>query len=678
MNARKVFGILILCVFIAGNLFAQQDKEILFTIADKDTVTKAEFMSMYERNASIAKDDNTIDDYLNLYINYKLKLIQAKELGLDKDSSTIKQVEDYRASIIKPYINDPYVMDSLALQAYDRMHTLVRASHILIGIPANVAPEDTIQYYKKAQMIYQKALKGEDFVALADQYSEDQSVDPKNGNNSHGDLGYFSSMTMIYPFENACFELIDTTTGKLKDSVTFCKTAFGYHIIKVFSVIKAPFTRLNLAHIYIDGKKHTEQEAKDLIYEAYNKIPTLGFDSVVNVYSDDSFSKVHKGVLQNQPPNTLPAEYIDMYFKLPREKVSEPFQTRFGWHIIKILGTEPIPSYEVLKSQIYKRISKDDRGFLAIERFIEKSKEAYGFEVDQTNLTKLSNYVTDDVFSATWQIPEKKAGYTEFKNNFLFSIGDKKYSCQDMMEYIFEHQTKVTPSHIQKYINSQFDNFVNECVVNYASANIGKQYPEVDRAMEEFENGVLIFDLTDKMVWSKSLSDTIGIENYYNAHSSEYLYGERADATIWTLDKSLKADKVMKYIVKNKKKGKSNDEIKDALNKKYSKDGNSKKKVFYTWSRFEKGSSNVIDKNIFANLNNIATIPYSCIDTSSITNKNMVIVVNEILPVSVKPLSACKGLVTSDYQDVLEAEWLQSLKEKYPVKINTQVLNSLK
>lgn len=683
MKTIKGFIISLLCYFVAIQLVQGQNGDILFTIADRDTVTVEEFMQMYERNLSNTKDYTTLNEYLNLYVNYKLKLLQAHDIGLDRDPSTIRQVEEYRNSLIKPYINNPHIMDSLVVQAYDRMSTLVRASQILISVPVNTAPSDTILYYQKARMVYEKALQGEDFVSLVDQYSDDPSVNSTSGIGNHGDLGYFTSMTMIYPFENAVYSLIEKQSLHneiLKDSITFCKTQFGYHIIKLTSVVPVTFSTISLAHIFVSRQNHSEQEAKDLIYKAYDQIAIVGFDSVVRCFSDDTFTRMKGGILANQQPNTIPPEYIDMYVGNPTTTTSRPFQTRFGWHIVKFIDVTPIPEFEFIKSQIYDRLSKDERMYFALEKFIAESKQYYHFKCDSKLLSRLSQFVSDSVFSATWQLPDINSNkeFSYLRTKSLFSIGEDSFTSWDFLNYIFETQSKRTPVHIQSYINKQYENYSNKCVLEYASKHIEEKYPQLQKSIREFEDGVLIFDLTDSMVWTKSLSDTVELERYYQENKSKYLYTERVDATIWSIPSRVNADKIFKQIKKYKKKGKSDDEIKGIIDVKYFKE--SKSSINYIWGRFEKGINGIIDSNVFTKIDELKkeVLPRYIMDSSSVLNRAIVIVVSEIMPISIKPFEACKGLVTSDYQQVLEKQWIDSLREHYPISIDYTKLDALK
>ena len=643
---------------------AGANAQTLITIDGKEKISADEFLQMYNKNSASAIDNSDIDSYLNLYVNYRLKLLQAHELGLDKYSSVIKQTEDYRNSLIRPYINDPAVTDSLVRQAYGRLNYFVRASHILIAVPDNIADKDTMQYYNKALEVYKKAQSGENFDSLVRVYSDDPSASSENGVANGGDLGYFTSMVMVYPFENAVYTLAENKT----DSIGMCRSSFGWHIIKLTDCMEAPFSSVTLAHIYINAKKHSEQEAEELINEAYQQIETLGFDSVVSKYSDDNFSASSKGVITNQKPNMLPAEYIQMFSKVPLHTPTQPFKTRFGWHIVKFISTVPVPQFEDIMPQIKDRVNKDDRAYISSERFVENAKKEYGYTVNDKALEELSSVVGEEIFDATWMIPEDFKG-----NKTLMQIGGQTFSQRDFLEYIFENQTKITPIHISRYLNQRFEAFSYRKVLEYASSHLEEKYPQLKQSVEDFLNGVLIFDLTDRQVWTKSVTDSVGLEEFYQSNKNKYLYTERADAAIWSFDTLTDLKKAQKLLAKYMKKGKTNDQTKDLLNKKYP-------KTTYVWGKFEKGANNLIDKHIFANRQkfNGVKYPYYCDDTATVTNRNFVIALYGFLPVDVKPLSACKGLVTSDYQDFLEKKWTEDLHKEHSVEINQELLKEIK
>lgn len=658
-----------------------QNKDYVFAIKGYDTVYEEEFMSNFEPGGVNSQNGaESLEDYLNLYINYKLKLLDARSMGLDNDSNALKQLNQYRTEITQPYINDPKVMDSLAKEAYDKQKLLLRVQHILISVPKNVAPEDTLQYYNKAMNIYSLLRKGASFDSLAKKYSDDPSTKSSAKHPNSGDLGYFSSMTMVYPFEKACYDMLEK-----KDTLAIGQTSFGYHIIKFIDTISTQNYSYALRHIYIDRDKHSLSEGQNLINQAYEDIKTLGVDSTAKKYSDDIYSRDKGGLLTNQKANVLPAQYVKRMENMRKGDISEPFETRFGWHIIQFLDAAPIVPYSQQRSMIMDRISKDERAYISLERFVSQAKKDYNYNMDSSALKAVYEFVDDSIFSATWFLPENiKANQPLF--NLSYSKDTQFYHQDDFLNYIYEHQTKQVPIDLRMYVNRMYDVYSKEQILKYADKHLEKKYPQIQTSLDKFKEGELIFAITNMRVWNKSLTDTLGLEDFYQQNKSKYMYTPRADAVIWSIDTNLNLKKINKQIISYKKKNKTDDWIKDKLNNKYTSktdtthSGKKRMKVNFSWNRFEKGTNNVIDKNIFASQSSLQDLktPTTFIDTSSITNRNIIIYLNQIMPVSQKPLSACRGLCTSDYQDYLESQWIDNLHKQYSVEINKQVVNKLK
>lgn len=669
-----------LLLFLGISVYAQISDTSTIINIDGEKISKAEFLNMYQKNSASNQskiDRNDLREYLDLFINYKLKLKEAKKLGLDTTKTFLEETNKYRQQLAEPYINDRTITDELIQEAYDREKEFVRASHVLITVPNNATPNDTLIAYKKAMMIRDKAIKGEDFSKLAIEYSDDPSAKGKQSSDGKttsrgngGDLGFFSSMTMIYPFENACYNM------KKGDISMPIRTNFGYHIIKLTDRINAPFYSFDIKHIWINNENHSEQECKSLIDEAYSKINTLGFDSVAKAYSDDKYSANNSGWLKNQRPHQVPAEYISMLVNMKEKDLSKPFQTRFGWHIIKAINFYYLPSLENQKIEIENRISKDMRSYKTIESFAEKSKKEYGFKEDKTKLEPIIKVVTDSIFSGTWQKPKNFNGTKE-----LFRIGDESFTQNDFIEELYTSQRKQTPEYLPTFLDKFYNSLVLGKVVEYANNKLEDKYPELKANIDEFRNGVLIFAITDKMVWTKSLIDSVGLESFYNKNKENYMWQKRADATVWSIDSTMDLKKVFKIIAKCNKKGLTNDQTKDKLIKKFNVTKDNERKTFnYIWRKFEKGDNKNVDNVIFNN-NDIVLNDNSKNIIEIDKNKsfrNYIVVFNQFIAPQIKTLDECKGIATSDYQNYLESQWIKDLRAKYPYNVDYNVFDSIR
>lgn len=667
---KKIVVLLTLFVFSLCSV-AQTDNDVVIEVAG-EKITKEAFLKMYNKNNLTPGkiDKNDLDAYLELYINYKLKLLQAKELGLDTIPSYLEEVDKYRQQLIIPYLNDAEVTQSLIEEAYERTKTFVRASHILISLPENANPADTLNAYNKAMSIRERALKGEDFNALAKQYSDDPSAKDRKEQNykgNGGELGYFTSMTMIYPFENACYSM---EVGEISLPI---KTRFGYHIIKLTDKIPAFFSTFDVAHIWVGIDKRPEQESKAIIDDVYAKIQEgqITFDSLVKLYSDDKSTASVGGVLKNQKVNTVPANYIEEASKLKIGEVSAPFKTAFGWHIIKPVSYKAIPSLEQQRKTIEDRISKDERSFKSLESFESKAKLEYGFVEDKDGLKEIEKILTDSVFNATWIIPAEFSDNTE-----LFRIGDFSFTINDFAKEIEKHQRIQPAEYIPTYIEKVYNTVVLEQVVNYADSKLEEKFPELKAEIQEFSDGVLIFSITDRMVWNKSLIDTLGLQTYFEANKQKYNWEKRVSTTLWSVEAAEKdKSKIEKLLKKSIAKSWTNEETKEKLSKKLKIKEDIDKKIVYKWGKYEKGDNKTVDALLWSDTSQVK----GTIKSQETKNKKLTfLVLDSWVDVEPKELDDCKGLVTSDYQVFLEQQWISDLRTKYQYKIYRDVYDTIK
>ncbi|MBO7276482.1 MAG: peptidylprolyl isomerase [Bacteroidales bacterium] len=667
---KKIVVLLTLFVLSLCSV-AQTDNDVVIEVAG-EKITKEAFLKMYNKNNLTPGkiDKNDLDAYLELYINYKLKLLQAKELGLDTIPSYLEEVDKYRQQLIIPYLNDAEVTQSLIEEAYERTKTFVRASHILISLPENANPADTLNAYNKAMSIRERALKGEDFNALAKQYSDDPSAKDRKEQNykgNGGELGYFTSMTMIYPFENACYSM---EVGEISLPI---KTRFGYHIIKLTDKIPAFFSTFDVAHIWVGIDKRPEQESKAIIDDVYAKIQEgqITFDSLVKLYSDDKSTASVGGVLKNQKVNTVPANYIEEASKLKIGEVSAPFKTAFGWHIIKPVSYKAIPSLEQQRKTIEDRISKDERSFKSLESFESKAKLEYGFVEDKDGLKEIEKILTDSVFNATWIIPAEFSDNTE-----LFRIGDFSFTINDFAKEIEKHQRIQPAEYIPTYIEKVYNTVVLEQVVNYADSKLEEKFPELKAEIQEFSDGVLIFSITDRMVWNKSLIDTLGLQTYFEANKQKYNWEKRVSTTLWSVEAAEKdKSKIEKLLKKSIAKSWTNEETKEKLSKKLKIKEGIDKKIVYKWGKYEKGDNKTVDALLWSDTSQVK----GTIKSQETKNKKLTfLVLDSWVDDEPKELDDCKGLVTSDYQVFLEQQWISDLRTKYQYKIYRDVYDTIK
>lgn len=659
----KRFIILVLSVFFCGMANAQVNDEVLLTVAG-EKITKTEFLNVYKKNniKGDLMDKKSLDEYLNLYINFKLKVKEAEELKLDTFTSFKSELAGYRKQLAQPYLTDKQVDDDLLKEAYDRLQWDIRASHILIKVNKEATPEDTLAAYKKVLKIRERLLKGEDFATVAKETSDDPSARDREEPDSKsifkgngGDLGYFSVLDMIYPFENGAY---NTKVGQVSQPV---HTDYGYHLIKVVNR-KPAMGRAVVAHIFIEVPKDAKPENlatyKSKIDEAYAKLKGgETFENVVKEYSDDKGSAAKGGVLQGFGVNRMVPEFIEAVAKLNLNEYSEPVQTVYGWHIIKLIERTPVKSFDEEKTQLKARIIKDSRANKSKESVINRIMGEYGFKELPGVVNDFYAVVDSTIYEGKWE-PAKAASLTKP----MFTIGEKTITQQDFAKFLGTKQGRRIKMKITDFVNSRYDDFIDESCLQYEDSKLEQKYPEFKALMKEYRDGIMLFELTDKKVWSKAIQDTTGLTAFHENNKSKYMWDERLDASIFTCNNQATAKSARK-LVKNYINGKMTEmDIYKKINidtvptlkiehKKYSRKDN----PVIDQIKWEKGVTEDISKD----------------------DKVIFVVVHNLVAPEPKLLKEAKGLITADYQNYLEEEWIKQLRSKYPYVVNQGVFDSL-
>ncbi len=631
--------------------YAQKsNKEVLFTV-DNNSYYTDEFTRVYNKNLDLVKDESQKDltAYLELFVGYKLKINKANKLGLQNGEGYKSELQTYRTQLSKNYITDSKVTKELVDEGYSRSLKEIKASHILITVEENAAPEDTLKAYNTIKDVYQKAINGEDFASLAAKFSQDPSAKENKGN-----LGYFSAFRMIYPFETAAY---NTPVGKVSKPV---RTRFGYHIIKVAD-IRDNRGEVTVAHIMIMNPEKPEdaEGAKTKIDDIYKKINQgEKFEDLAKQFSEDKSSSAKGGVLNRFGSGQLSSEEFEgVAFGLKnKDEISQPFQSKFGWHIMKLIEKHALKPLSEMKNELESKIGKDDRSRKLTTSLNEKLRKKYTIKRDDKLFTKVAATVTNDVYESKWEAPKEIIAF----DGKLFDINGKVISGTDFINYIKAQQksaTKVKP--IKNWVDNVYQSFVDNELNTYYNANLESEFPDFANVMEEYRDGLLLFDLMEKEIWEKSKTDTLGLKSFYDANKNNYNWKNRLDVLI----ASSTNIEVIKKARKLLKKEVVADKIKEQLNTK------DKVEIMTNAGVFEE-ESQTLPKNLKMKLG-----------VSEIIKEGeyyFVTKVNKILPATTKSQEECKGKVINDYQQYLEQNWVDSLKKEFTVKVNQDVFENLK
>ncbi len=654
-----------LCLMMMPSFLMAQSyaKKTLITLGDKE-ISAQEFMETYEKNNvnTDVIDKKNVDDYLRLYIDFQLKVAEAEYLKMDTSAAFQKELQNYRQQLAKPYFSNEDITDELVREAYERMQYDMNAAHILIRCDANAVPADTLAAYEKAMTVRNRILKGEDFGAMAVEFSEDPSARDIEeipgvrrayvGNK--GELGYFTAFDMVYPFETGVYA---TEVGAVSMPV---RSSFGYHIIKVNS--KTPALGLiRAAHIFIasDPKdpNKTDSVLRVKAQNIYNEVinDDKNWAEYVRKYSDDKGTIAGDGLLSPFKVNQIVPEFIAAVKELEINEISEPVKTSFGYHIIKLVGNAVPGTFEAEEAKLKERVERDMRGQLSEDIAMRRIMKDNGFKEYPK---------AKDVFIATIDSTIIEAKYEAGENvdakQVLFSTKEKSWTVQDFVNYIYKNQKRqgfMTPA---AYAYKLYDDFLQEEVFAYEDSKLEEKYPEFKSLVQEYHDGILLFSLMENQVWNKAVEDTLGLQDYYERNKESYMWKHRVKAMVVTCHRRENVNEIKDLLVQ--------DLTVDSL-RAYFKENKSQASLRYSF--YQKGDNVNVDATEWKE-GTVADYP------SSVDMTTQLVKICEVRQPEPKTFKEAKGVVTSGYQAELEAQWLEQLREKFPVTINEKMLDKVK
>lgn len=643
----KALLLLVLSSLILSLSAQDTNTDVVLTIGEEE-ITKEDFLHGFYKNktddSSFVKSE--MDEYLDLYINFKLKVKEAEALGLDTLKDFLKEYEGYKKQLTESYLVDKNVSEQLIKEAYERMQEEVKASHILIELSPDAIPEDTLKAYNKILKLKERAEKGESFEDLAKQFSNDPSAKKNNGN-----LGYFSALKMVYSFESAAY---NTKVGEISMPV---RTRFGYHIIKVIDKRKST-GEWRVAHIMIrsgkDADSLTLASNQKLINEIYGKIESgEDFGNLARTYSDDTGTKRSGGILPWFRSNAYPEIFESNCFSLANDgDYSKPFKTEYGFHIVKRLEVRENPSFEESKTRIERKVSKDSRSKVTKQVTYKRLLKEYSFKDYSKNLKFVYPLVDSTFFTKEWKYETSKG------KKKLFSLASKSYTVSDFLQYLEKFNGRRKKGNLKVVTYKLYEQWKEQITFDHERSQLAVKFDEYARLLSEYKDGILLFDLMEQKVWNKAINDTIGLEKYFAENQGNYMWGSRIDAEIFTCENDSTAQGVIKLLNDSS----TIPEILEVLNQ------NSVLKVRVKEGLYEKKSEEVLSKIDWK---------VGVSQAISLNGKVYVVRVHHVLPKQAKELNDSRGIVIADYQSFLDKEWIKILRTKYSFKVNESVYQSI-
>lgn len=668
----KRFVIIALALLAATFTNAQKKSKdtTLFTYGSKK-VTLMEFQHGFTKNEKpgtkhTAKD---VDDYLELYKKFKLKVQDAYDQGIDTTESFKSELATYRKQIAKPYLTDKVVNEQLVKEAYERLGYEIRTSHILLIISPDAAPADTLKAFNRLNEIRNDLVSGKlNFENAAETFSEDPSA-----KDNKGDLGFATAFQLVYEYENHAYS---TAVGQV--SQVF-RTQFGYHILKV--VDKRPTKgEMVVKHIMIQTNPNPSAdevaEARAKMDEVYKKLQAGDkFEMLVQQYSEDASSVTNNGEL---PPFSmtnmrLPEPFKTAAFNLLNDgDYTKPIQTAAGFHIIKRVSLKPLAPLKDLRSNILTKISRDSRQYRNTLAVYNKALAYYKVKEFPKTLAAYEPEIDTTLLMGAYKFQKLKltdAKFAKLSKQPLFVLSTKKkvYTVADFGKYLVATFDKPSETKsLESLLTSSYKNFKMQSVMDYYEEDLENINDTFAALYKEYKEGILLFTLTDKKVWTKSVEDTMGLKNYYAQNSDKYTFQNRFDATILRC--------ANKAIVDGVKKDLENNVSIDSIIRKNNRQ-NPLNIANPMSGKFEKGDNN------YANMlfeTGSTDMKYLIFEDMKVPGGYVIIQIHQFLPSGKKTLNEARGPITSDYQNYLEKAWLESLMAKYPIIINQPIYTLLK
>ena len=662
LNATAgVACMLFAAAFTAAPVHAQD--EAVLTVGE-ESVSLADFEHIFlKNNRDSVITEAALDEYMELFINFKLKVQAAEALGMDTVETFQKELAGYRTQLARPYLTNNELLDELVRQAWERKQEEVRARHILVSCSAQANPADTLKAWKRANAMRTRILNGEDFEAVA--LSKAGSDDPSVRDNG-GDLGWFSAFQMVYPFEEAAYT---TAVGDLSPIV---RTRYGYHFLEVTGRRDAR-GEIRAAHIMIRTKEGADDATLKAAEERINSIHDLlskgiPWEELALKMSEDASTASKAGELPWFGTGKMVEEFENAAFGLTEDgQISAPFKTSYGWHIVKRLEYRAPATFEASKRELQKKVSRDSRSELTRASFLENLKAEYNYTSNATAIKSLKRIAAkqDSVFfpgHPLANVPSKTAAAT------LLTIGDESATVADFVDYLNIVKIRNADAGANTVIDEQLTSWSDKLLLDYEDARLEAKHDDFRLLMEEYHDGILLFELTDEKVWSKAVKDTAGLEAYHAAHVGDFMWDTRAEVNIFTCAD----EKAVKAARKAVKKG--NDLV--AFQRDYNaENGNS---ITLTSGRFSEGDNTWGDRVLADAAAGALSEKAPAFATYEGGGDETVLVhVGAVRSPEPKTLAEARGQVIAAYQDHLEAEWIEALRAGTTVEVNRALLQTL-
>lgn len=631
----RIFTILFILLLSSLFSYGFQNQQSVAKI-NNESISSGELLYAFKKNRQKNEkiEIDSLEKYLEQYINFKLKVLEAKKLGIDTTKNFEEEYQGYISQVQKPYMTNPVSEIELVQEAYDRMKFEVNASHILIPIANNSNPLDTLKAFQKADSIRNLAIKGASFELLAKQFSSDGS------SQRGGNLGWFGAMAMVYPFESGAYT---TDIGKISKIV---RSQFGYHIIKVIDKRETQ-GKIKTSHIFLTKNGRTLDNGRQLIKTIFDSIQSGGnWKAVCQKYSEDSGTNLNGGSLPFAGVGELPDEFLNAAFEIKNVgEIRPPIETSYGWHIIKLDAVQAIPSFDQLKDKLSEQVRRSGRNQLDSESLIKKLKDENSFTQD---FQLLNTTIENAAKVGLLNLDLSNLGLKE-----IFKIGNLSITYNKF----FSNLGNANQMNLAA-LWSRYKSFERDQILAYEEGLAKTKYPEYGYLLNEYKEGLLLFEIMEKKVWSKSVADSLGLAEYFMENRANYPASERGDFTLIETQNSGLFQKII-----------------DSLQLNWQEDLKAQLK---SQLKPEEFAALKIAKRTFEKIE-MANFAGNWLEKTFITDQSSlkIFALEKIIKSGFYRLEEVKGQVISDYQNALEKEWVKKLRSENKISIDKKALKQL-
>jgi peptidyl-prolyl cis-trans isomerase SurA len=630
------------------DLIAQIVQEPLLILdgkpVDKDELIYLLGKSQNPESGTSGMSREEFEENMKLFINYKLKVREAEAKGLDQAEEFKLEFGSFKENLKAPFLIKNSLEEGELRKAYARLQEVIRASHILVQFPPNASSEDSLIILKMALKVKSELESDGDFNTLALKYSDDPSA-----KQNKGDLGYFTALQMVQPFEDAAYTM---KPGEVSNPVL---TNFGYHVIKVQDRQPNPGQVL-VSHILvrIDSSNPTGEDlAKRKVNDIYTEIQkesTVWEDIVLN-FSEDPSSSQKDGLLPWFSVGSMIPEFEMAAFSLTEVgEVSPPIRTQYGYHILRLEDKKPVESFEDLEESIKSRIMRDSRSTMIKSQVMAIQKSSYNFDENEQTIS----YVRKTLSSSSKASFKSLLLIEELESKELFKIGNQSYTISDFLNFI-DGEDSAIKTNLSPF-DFWYDRFTALKLNDSEERDLAENNRDYKMLLNEYRDGILLFSLMNQEVWQKGIEDSVAQREYFGKNINQYQWENRIDAyLVKVLDltktshaKSLLANKLLSEDLI------TNFEADYAQNSPL---------AFQTEQGIFEYKSHPVLSN--ANLN----LAYQELEVNGHLH---LILLGEKYPAGEKKFEETRGIVIRDFQDYLDGELIEELRKKYPITVNTK------